>query len=256
MSSGQIRKKRKYTSDGRTNSTRLDPGTSYDVHSIDPPNGAPFEPDGIGKRFATICGIVARERVSINLGCWREVLDAQRESIRDEILKYFKLVGKSLSMQLPRVQRVALLTAAKAWSGRENRLVTEFMNVKGTPFLKFPFIEKVDWAEFVKKKTTDEFNAISRAKSELAKLHSCPHKMGTFCYSAMCKIWDKEDAEAISEGREPVLSHIKDPRARRWARARISSYDEVTGEPKFDDKMKPIYDELVRVVCMLIFSIT
>jgi hypothetical protein len=78
--------------------------------------------------------------------------------------------------------------------------------------------------------------------------------MGTSGYSAMCKIWDKEDAEAISEGREPVLSHIKDPRARRWARARIYSYDKVTGEPKFDEKMQPILKKVVRAACMLFFQ--
>jgi hypothetical protein len=149
VSSGQIRKKRKYTGDGRTNSTRPDQGTSYDVHSLDPSNGAPFEPDGVGKRLATICGIVARELVSINYNSWREVSEALRIAITDEILGYFKLAS-SLMKQLPHVQRAALLTACKAWKSWKHMLVTEFVNVKGTPFHKFPFIEKVDWAEFVK----------------------------------------------------------------------------------------------------------
>ena len=70
--------------------------------------------------------------------------------------------------------------------------------------------------------------------------------MGTAGYSAMSKIWDKEDKQAIAEARTAVLSDIKDPRARRWARARISSYDEVTGEPIFDAKIVPIMKKVVR----------
>ena len=56
VSCGKIKKKRKYTGDGRTNSTRPDPGTTYDVFAIDWASGAPFEPDGVGKSSRPFAG--------------------------------------------------------------------------------------------------------------------------------------------------------------------------------------------------------
>ena len=176
-----------------------------------------------------------------------------RASITKEILAYFKFCP-SLDGEKLRIERAALLTACKAWRAWKHKMVTEFVNVETTPYVKFPVIKSDDWSKFVTTKTSDEFKNTSKAKRELAMLYSCPHKMGTAGYSAMSKIWDKEDEQAIAEGRMPVLSDIKDPRARRWARARISSYDEVTGEPIFADKLAPILKRVVRDPCPYLFQ--
>jgi hypothetical protein len=56
MSFGQIKKKRKYISDGRKNFKRLGPKKRSEVHSIDLASGAPSEPDDVGKVLAHLRG--------------------------------------------------------------------------------------------------------------------------------------------------------------------------------------------------------
>jgi hypothetical protein len=105
------------------------------------------------------------------------------------------------------------------------------VELDGTPFKHYPWIKQDVWNDVMRLKTTDKFKDISAIASELTKSYNCPHKMGTSGIAGMPMIWEKEDVEANLEGCKPVLSHIKDARVRRWARARDSSYEEVTGEP-------------------------
>ena len=138
--------------------------------------------------------------------------------------------------------------------------MTKFVNVEEgvvkSPFVLCPWILDQEWTDFVRMKTTNEFKLRSLATRERAINFKSPHNMGTYGYAGMAPIWAKEDAQAVSEGRTPVLSHIANPKARSWTRARAKSYDESTGQPVFynDDTSKK-YKELVRVH-MLIFCIT
>jgi len=95
---------------GRKKSLR--PEVKYTVTSINKYNGAPFKPDVCRRKFSSICGIVARERVSINLASWKEVSKTARDDIKKEVLKYFIIRNKD---DLKRAGRVALLIAGKVW---------------------------------------------------------------------------------------------------------------------------------------------
>lgn len=213
--------------------------------AISPSNGAPFKPDAARKKFSTVCGIVARDRVSINLPHWKKVSQNERDDIKKEILKYFIIRDPA---DKKRVERAALLTANKAWKQWKSKLVTEYVDREKTPFLVWPQIKEEAWAEFVRVKSSPEFKKKSRAARELALTNSNPHKLGTAGYAGMSTIWEKQDAEAEAAGRPKPFGHIKDDRTRAWTRARTKS-DESTGfVPTLVCKKDiEVYEKLVRV---------
>lgn len=243
------RSKKTRKGDGRGKSTR--PEARYVVTAIDPANGGPLKPDAARKKFKTVCGIVARERVSINLPSWKKVSKEDRAAMKREILKYFIIRTDD---DRKRVERAALLTANKAWKAWKSKLVTEYVYQDLTPFSVWPQIKEEVWAEFVKVKSSAEFKAKSKAARELALTNSNPHKMGTAGYAGMSEIWEKQDAEAVAAGLPKPFSNIKDERTRRWTRARTKS-DETTGyvPALVSSKDIEVYEKLVRLHDALFF---
>ena len=61
------------------------------VTSINELTGAPLEPENARIKFSTVCGVVARDRVSLLLPSWKEMPDCLRVRIRNEILDYFSI---------------------------------------------------------------------------------------------------------------------------------------------------------------------
>lgn len=79
--------------------------------TIDPANGGPLKPDAARKKFKTVCGIVAREQVCINLLGWKKVSKDDRNFLKREILKYFIMRTDD---DMKHVEWAALMTANKA----------------------------------------------------------------------------------------------------------------------------------------------
>ena len=157
--------------------------------------------------------------MSINLEDWRKLSKKARDGIRNEILKYFIIRD---SNDLKRVERAALLIACKAWKQWKSRLVTKFVDPKKSPLELYPMIKEEDWEEFKAVKSSEEFKVKSAAARDLAKTYKNHHKMGTAGYAGMGLKWEKEDAEAEASGLPKPFEHIKDPRTRDWARARVT----------------------------------
>lgn len=186
---------------------------------------------------------MARERVSINLEDWRKLTKTARDSIKNEILKYFTIRN---SDDLKRVERAALLIACKAWKQWKSRLVTEFVDQEKSPFELFPQIDEEVWAEFVRVKSSDDFKKRSKAARELAKKYKNHHRMGTAGYAGMAPKWEKEDLEAEAAGLKKPFDDIKDERARNWTRARAISNQETGFVPTLIRREDiAAYEELV-----------
>ena len=58
---------------------------------LNPASGAPFKPDQSKRKFSTVCGIMARDRVSINIPTWREVKKDKDAcaGIKNDIVRHF-----------------------------------------------------------------------------------------------------------------------------------------------------------------------
>ena len=96
---------------GRTKSTR--PEVKCKVTSLNMFTGAPFKPDSSRRKFSTVCGIVARERVPINLASWKQFTKKDRTLIKKDIRDNFDFADQS-TKAMKRVERTAILIAGKA----------------------------------------------------------------------------------------------------------------------------------------------
>ena len=120
------------------------------------------------------------------------------------------------------------MTAGKAWKQWKCTLVKEYVKEGVTPFDKYHQIKEEAWEVFKKTKTSAEFKLKSDAAKLLAEKYCHPHKMGTAGYAGMAPIWAMEDADVEVHKRTKIFGHIRDPRVRNWARARVSC-DKYTG---------------------------
>lgn len=150
----------------------------------------------------------------ISLNDWRKLTKPAREDIKNEILKYFTIRNPD---HIKRVERAALLTAAKCFKQWKSRLVTEFVDLEKKPFDLFSQINEKAWAEFVREKTSAEFQEKSKEARKLALQNKTHHKMGTAV--GMVKLWAKQDLEAEAARLPKPFSEIKDDRARAYIRA-------------------------------------
>ena len=116
-----------------------------------------------------------------------------------------------------------------------------------TPFHKYRHIEEEAWEVFKKTKNSKEFEAKSAATKLLAEKHCHPHKMGTAGYAGMAPIWAMEDAEAEVLKKTKIFGHIRDKRARNWARARVSRDKDTGFVPRLaEQKDREILAKIVR----------
>ena len=172
---------------------------------------------------------MARDRVSINIPSWREVKKDEDAcaGIKNDILRHFILKDPRKDAQ-QLLERAALMTAGKAWKQWKCTLVKEYVTEGVTPFHKYRQIKEETCEVFKKTKTSEEFKLKSKAAKLLAEKYCHPHKMGTTGYAGMAPIWAMEDADAEAHKLPKLFGHIRDTRARNWARARVSR-DKDTG---------------------------
>ena len=108
---------------GRMKSVRLE--FKCLVTALNPFTGAVLKPDSSRRKFSTVCGIMARETVFINLASWKNVGKTTRAALAKEILGHFDSVVDSSPKTLKRVGNAAILIASKAWKHWKSRLVSE-----------------------------------------------------------------------------------------------------------------------------------
>lgn len=67
----------------------LEPKGMWKVEEIDERTWAPTKPPKTMRRFRSVCGYVARARVSINLPHWKKVDREEQQKIVTEIMHHF-----------------------------------------------------------------------------------------------------------------------------------------------------------------------
>ena len=113
--------------------------------SVNEMTGVPSQPDYTRRKFMSISRVVSRNRVSINYPTWKQLPGSVRDGLKNEILTHFVIRPEDRK----RLERAALLVAAKSWRNWKNKLVREYVHNQRTAFNKYPQISEEEWAEFV-----------------------------------------------------------------------------------------------------------
>ncbi|KAG2550372.1 hypothetical protein PVAP13_9KG346964 [Panicum virgatum] len=144
-------------------------------------------PDAARERFVLVCGLIARERVSINVKVEDLTPETRRDlfTVLEEKLEYpanLSIVARDKAIKSAMKEIALLQRRFKA------HLRADFVRQDELPFEKHHFLKPEDW----------EYQEMKEKRAK----HNKPHKMGRKDYYGKRKEWELEDEKLAAEGKE------------------------------------------------------
>ncbi|KAG2620543.1 hypothetical protein PVAP13_3NG215842 [Panicum virgatum] len=175
-------------------------------------------PDAARERFVLVCGLIARERVSINVKVEDLTPETRRDlfTILEEKLEYpanLSTAARDKAIKSAMKEIALLQRQFKA------HLRADFVRQDELPFEKHPFLKPEDWEQFVETIRSPLFEHVSQEMKEKRAKHNKPHKMGKKDYYGKRKEWELEDEKLAAEGKENPWEQYPG-RCRLYLRAR------------------------------------
>nr|KAJ0221481.1 hypothetical protein LSAT_V11C200058300 [Lactuca sativa] len=153
-------------------------------------------------KFATYCGVAARSRISIFKDSWDKVSKAELHDLWLDIKNYWNIPNDAPKKQ-------TLKVCNKSWRAYKSTLVNDFMDNDLDASSFYPYLTKEAWEDFVKLKSTTEFQ-------ETVKKNKNPAHLGPLGYRGNKARWDKD----IELGAKIKGHHISSEQARDFIYAR------------------------------------
>ena len=122
----------------------LEPKGTYIIEEIHDKSWAPTKPLKTMRKFRSVCGYVARARVSINLPHWKKLDQDKRQKLVAEIMQHFHVEPHLRE----KVEHCALKKARDAWRNWKYVLHKKIILKDLHPFNKYSMIENDEWTQF------------------------------------------------------------------------------------------------------------
>ncbi|XP_078153890.1 uncharacterized protein LOC144549016 isoform X2 [Carex rostrata] len=121
------------------------------------------------------------------------------------------------------------------------------MRADQEPFSKYNWISSQCWEEFVRQKSTQEFQKLSENNREMCKRNDNPHRLGSRGYDVKKRVWKKKLKENSAD-LAPILD-IKDQRCQFYVLGRMRTTPDGTLEapPKTQALIQTIKDTQQKV---------
>jgi hypothetical protein len=149
------------------------------------------------RRFMALAGLVARQKIPLNLPEIKELSNDEKWDLFD------KHVQKHLKFQKdakPQAFKLFWKTAAKAWRQFRFQLRRYFMRKGLEPFTRHPIIVPEQWKEFLKQAETEQNSSASVKFKELRSRNTSEHNMGPAGYTVKLEQWKEEDKQLAAAG--------------------------------------------------------
>jgi hypothetical protein len=176
-------------------------------------------PDAARDRFVLVCGLIARERVSIN-----KVVDDLSPIEKDHL---FIVLEEKLDYPVnleESVRKKAVKTAISQIGTLQRQfkahLRKKYVIEEESPFVKHAFLQQQDWDMFVQETNSPSFQQLGQEMKQKRALHNKPHKTGRKGYRGKSKEWEEEDAKLAAEGKQNPWDQFPG-RSRPSLRARV-----------------------------------
>ncbi|RLN29727.1 hypothetical protein C2845_PM05G21350 [Panicum miliaceum] len=127
--------------------------------------GFPTNDNGV-KRWRLICGLIARQRVGINVK-FEDMDQPTRQGLFKIMKKYLEFPEGTFEAQMNRVIGAALKSIAKLHRHFKSNLVQNFVNNGTEPFEVHKDLDHRDWETFVETTTSEQFLEKNRLKNEI-----------------------------------------------------------------------------------------
>ncbi|CAH1414804.1 unnamed protein product [Lactuca virosa] len=160
-------------------------------------------------KFASYCGVTARSRISILKESWDKVSKSELHDLWLDIKNYWNIPNDAPKKQ-------TLQVCNKSWRAYKSTLVTDFMDNGLDASSFYPYLTKEAWEDFVKLKSTEEFQEKRKKGKETVKKNKNPAHLGPLGYRGNKARWDKD----IELGAKIKGHHISSEQARDFIYAR------------------------------------
>jgi hypothetical protein len=169
------------------------------------------------RRFRALAGLVARQKISLNLPEIKELSNNEKWDL------FHKHVQDHLKFQedaKPQAFKLFWKTAAKAWRQFRFQLRQDFIRKGLEPFTRHLFIVPEQWKEFMKQAETEQASSASVKFKELRSRNTSEHNMGPAGYTVKLEQWEEEDKQLATAGIPNPYDAYPDDCSKNWIRAR------------------------------------
>ncbi|KAK2364803.1 hypothetical protein QL285_089634 [Trifolium repens] len=183
--------------------------------------------------FRSYAALVARQKCSILLNEWSEVGEDIKDAIWTELKNYFT-IPECADKKKDRLRKEWIKYAGERWRDFKTRLTGDYITRPNPklkpPYIRYKYITKDVWDNFVKSRETEEFKAKSQKGRENKAKNQFPHVTSRGGYK-----WLEEKMinEHISSKDPSTLTDddLRPPsRAAKWKRARTKKSGEYTSD--------------------------
>ncbi|PUZ60740.1 hypothetical protein GQ55_4G177300 [Panicum hallii var. hallii] len=176
-------------------------------------------PDAARERFVLVCGLIARERVSINRKL-EDLSPVEKEQLFKALLEKLEYPANLEPTVRNKAIKAAMSEIATLQRRFKAHLRRTYVRQEESPFEKHGFLKPEDWEVFVQETNSPFFQRVSQEMKDKRALHNKPHKMGRKGYHGKRKEWEEEDAKLAREGKENPWDQFPGrSRSYLWARA-------------------------------------
>jgi hypothetical protein len=169
------------------------------------------------RRFRALAGLVARQKIPLNLLEIKELSNDEKFDLFD------KHVQKHLKFQedaKPHAFKLFWKTVAKAWRQFRFQLRRDFIRKRLEPFTSHLFIVSEQWKEFMKQEETEQASSASVKFKELQSRNTSEHNMGPAGYTVKLEQWEEEDRQLAAVGIPNPYDAYPNDLSKNWLRAR------------------------------------
>ena len=179
------------------------------------PTGQPTAPLEALSKYRNAIGFCVRDMLDVTNKTWAIVSDDDKTRIWEKMKTRFQF-PRAIPEAL--VKDYTLKQAAVSFRNWRSDLNTKFA-MKGLDPTTTYKITKGQWAVFQEQRKEEEFIALSKSNSDLAKKNKYHHRLGSGGYQRQATKWQQEEAARKEKGL-PVLSEQVGERSANWIRAR------------------------------------
>jgi hypothetical protein len=169
------------------------------------------------RRFRALAGLVARQKIPLNLPEIKELSDDENwDLFHKHVQKHWKF------QEDPKSQAFKLFwkMAAKAWRKFRFQLRRDFIRKGLEPFTRNPFIVQEQWKEFMKQAKTKQASSACVKFKELQSQDTSEHNMGPVGYTVKLEQWEEEDRQLAAASIPNPYDAYPNDRSMNWLRAR------------------------------------
>ncbi|XP_045788571.1 uncharacterized protein LOC123910125 [Trifolium pratense] len=203
--------------------------------------------------FKSYVALLTRERCSIAKELWKHIPEGVKNAMWTDIKAIFVIPEFDDAKKSDHFKKIWFHYAGERWKDFKSRLTRTYITDPKPddvpPYVKYPYIKKDIWEEFVKYRQTSDFKEKSQKGRENHAKNVYPHVLSRGGYKRLEEQMINEKRQSLSKDSSGLTDDDRHPsppeRYETWTRARQKKGGEFTSEPvkKVAEKIEKIVED-------------